>query len=208
MVTITGIAQDRGLICLLLDNGDRLWVRKAWLSEASFSEGSSIEESDLYRFIQLHQYPVALNRAVAMLARRPCSTGEIRQKLRSGRFMADVIELVLYKLEKEQLLNDMEFCEQWIRYRMDCRYGPRRILQELKCKGIPDSMATAAMDLIDSAENDGHAVFLAAKCWKHMKDDENRTRARQKVIASLVRKGYDWQTAKRASDAAENTLNT
>ena len=206
MVTIVSLSQVRGLVCLQLDNGEQYWIPQAGLRGTSLTEGQTLEEAEFHRLVLLCQYPAALDRAVAMLARRPCSTGEIRRKLRSGRYMSDVIDLVLFKLEKEKLLNDEEFCDQWARYRLDAGYGPRRILQELKMKGIPESMAEEALMRADGEGSAEHAAVLALKTWNRMKDSEDRFKTRQKVIAALVRKGYDWDTAKSASDAAEETL--
>lgn len=206
MVTILEISPVRSLFCLLLDSGEKIWLRKADMQSFPFSAGAEIDEKEFYQFVTLCQYPRALNQAVAMLARRACSTGEIRHKLVSGRYIPDVADLVLYKLEKEKLVNDRDFCEQWIRYRMDCRYGPRRILQELKAKGIPEDMAEEVLASFDPESSDNSAAALALKSWKRVKPGEDRRKSRQKVIASLVRRGFDWDTARSASDAAEKQL--
>lgn len=207
MVIIHEMTFFQKRLCLHLGNGDVIWLSRDDYNSFPFSEEKEIPEEEFYQYIRTCQYPRALNHAVAMLARRPHSTGEIRQKLSYDRYIEDVIELVLYKLGKENLLNDREFCEQWIRYRTECKYGPRRILQELRRKGIPQEMAEEIMDMqSDPEETHYQSILLATKAWKHMKPDENIQKRRQKVIASLVRKGYDWDTARSASESAEKEL--
>lgn len=207
MVTVNEITESGYNVCLLLDNGEKVWLKKKDLLVFPVSEGDEWDEEEFRKSVSLFQYPRALNLAVGMLARRPCSTGEIRKRLSEKLYMQEVISLVLYKLEKENLLNDKDFCEQWIRYRLDCKYGPRRIIQELKYKGIPAEMAETMLDAMDQEKlSESQAVLFASKSWQKWKCDGDRKKTRQKIIMQLVRRGYSWDTAKQASDIAENQL--
>lgn len=148
-------------------------------------------------------YARALNRAVAMLARRPCSKKEIADRLRRAGFAEETAELVLYKLEKEKLLDDEAFCEQWIRYRLSGKYGPAVIRRELRLKGISEDMIDSAFDLLDEEDQRENALSVARKAWKRTKPTDDVRKNRQKVIASLVRKGYSWEEARIACSLAE-----
>ena len=112
MVTVTDISTIRSSACVLLDNGEKYWLRRDDLPAAGIREGLFCEQEDFLQRVRLLQYPRALNHAVAMLARRPCSTGEIRSRLIRLRYTEEVAELVLYKLGKEKLLDDQDFCLQ------------------------------------------------------------------------------------------------
>ena len=146
MVTVTDISTVRSSACVLLDNGEKYWFRRDDLPAAGIREGLSCEQEDFLQRVRLLQYPRALNHAVAMLARRPCSTGEIRSRLLRLRYTEEVAELVLYKLDKEKLLDDEDFCLQWIRSRTARRYGPAVIRRELRMKGIPEQMIESAFE--------------------------------------------------------------
>jgi len=160
----------------------------------------------ILQLIRTAQYPRALNAAVSMLARRACSRGEIEHKLTQKNYDAETIELVIYKLTKEKLINDEQFCTQWISYRLNQRYGPARIRLELKTKGIPDDMINAAFEQIEADENEENAFLLAQKNLKRIKECESKYMRRNKVVAALVRRGYDWDTASKAYIKAENEL--
>ena len=136
MVTILSIVLVRSMGCILLDDGRKVWLTRADLLESGWREGASVDQKVFERFVESHQYPRALNQAVALLARRSCSKGEIVQNLRHHHFDNDVIELVTYKLEKENLLNDQEFSETWVQQRSR-KYGSHRIRQELRATGPP-----------------------------------------------------------------------
>ena len=145
-----------------------------------------------------------MNHAVSMLARRPCSRGEIRSRLVSRRYMEDVADLVVYKLEKENLLNDREFCDQWIRFRTARHFGPAVIRRELRMKGIPPDMIEEALAQAEPPDHEDHALVLARKAWARSKAGEDVRKTRQRVITSLIRKGYSWEDARIACDKAEH----
>ena len=205
MVTIQNIGFVRSMACIQLDDGRKIWLTRSDLLESGWREGASVDREDFERFVSLRQYPRALNQAVAMLARRPCSKGEISQNLRRHRYADDVIGLVICKLEKENLLNDQEFSELWIQQRSR-KYGSRRIRQELRTKGVPESTAEEALSSISEEEMLESATVLAAKAWSKAKPGEDLRKTRQRIIASLVRKGFDWDLAKQASDTAESEV--
>ena len=204
MVTICEISRIRSFCRLTLSDGKQYWIRADDLSAAGLKEGIEYENEDFFYTIRISQYPRALTHAVSMLARRPCSTKEISSRLIRLRYCEEVADLVIFKLKKEKLLNDREFCEQWIRYRLSSRTGPSVIRRELKIKGIPEDMINESFASLEPDEEYDNAFELARKAWKkHVPGEDLRSR-RQKVIASLVRKGYDWDTASAASRKAEH----
>lgn len=207
MVTIKDLSRNRSLVCIRLDNGMEYWLKNEDLDGAGIFVGAEFTEDCFAQLIRLKQYPRALNHAVEMLARRPCSKGEIQKRLRGKRYTDEIAELVVYKLEKERLLNDEEFCEQWIRSRSARCYGPGVIRQELKSKGISDDMIDRAFQKTDPDTEDDHPVIIARKAWKRIRQGEDIRKSRQKVILSVVRKGYSWETSRKACDTAEKERN-
>ncbi len=208
VVTIVTVTPVRNLVRIQLDSGAEYWLRKQDMYALSCQEGNEVDEEVFLQQVRLLQYPRALNHAVSMLARRPCSRHEVFSSLQRHRYTEEIAALVVYKLEKENLLNDESFCEQWIRYRQDCRFGKKRILLELRQKGIPEDLARSALENTEDPDNSSGAFSLALRAWNRTKPEEDIRKSRQKVIACLVRKGYDWETARSACDAAEKQKST
>ena len=77
------------------------------------------------------------------------------------------------------------------------------IRRELKMKGIPDGMIEMILGASDTGEQENNAAALARKAWKRVGTAGDMRKNRQKVIASLVRKGYDWETAGKACRETE-----
>lgn len=195
------------MACIALDDDRKVWLTRADLLESGWHAGSSVKRNEFERFVQLHQYPRALDQAVSMLARRPCSKGEIRQNLKRHHYNEDVTDLVICKLEKENLLSDHDFSELWVQHRSK-KYGSRRIRQELKYKGVSEDTADEALAQLNDEELLENATAIAMKAWSKTRPGDDLSKLRQKIIFSLVRKGFDWDMAKQACDSARKSLSS
>ncbi len=84
--------------------------------------------------------------AMGLLARREHSQLELKQKLQK-RFMddGDLIDRIVIDLTNEALQSDERFSEAYTRMRYGKGYGPRRILAELRQKGIADELSVAVV---------------------------------------------------------------
>ncbi len=202
MAYICSLTDMKGKVRIELDNGLKYVLKKKDLPDAPLHENDEVDEKEFHHFVLIHQYPDALNTAVAMLARRACSRKEIADKLASRGFCDEVTALVLYKLEKERLLNDQDFSDQWTRYRSGSHYGPNRIYRELRMKGIDEDTAREALSSIDKNDTSQKALDLALKTCRKSSPGEDPRKIRQRVLRSLVSRGFDWDTAREACDKA------
>ena len=74
--------------------------------------------------------------AVALLARRDYSTRELRQKLKERGYLEPAIEAVLIDLEQTRKLDDQRYGDNVAASRSRRAYGPARIRNELRRKGV------------------------------------------------------------------------
>ena len=149
----------------------------------------------------LHDYPAALDRAVRMLAERPRSKKEIVDRLASVRFDEEVISLVIFKLEKENLLDDRDFAEQWVLSR-GRKYGSARIRRELQAKGIDKDTVSSALETLSGEEQLEHASAFAAKKIHSQRSACDERKLKQRVVSALIRRGYSLDIAVRAYESA------
>ena len=198
MVTVLAVTVEKSYALITLDTHESFRIRKNDLARFHFAAGQQFDEQEFSDLMLKIQYPHALDHAVRMLAMRPCSKGEILRKLKGKKYTDAAISMVLYKLDRENLTDDEQFTEQWIGYRSSQRYGKERIIRELRYKGIPDEMIHRVLDRLNLSDEDEKALELARKCWNRMKPDEDIRKKRQKVISSLVRRGYSWEIAEKA----------
>ncbi len=197
---VISVDKIRSQFKIHLDNGDEYWLTKSLYAERSLSPGDIVDPEAFSEWVILHQYRSALDKAVAMLAMRPCSKGEISRKLKTSGYAPGTIEMVLYKLEKHELVDDRAFAEQWAQYRSELKYGPRRIAQELRYKGLSsEDSETALSSLSEDAQLD-QARALAEKAFSRAKTGEDPRKTLQKVLSSIVRRGYTWDIAREACE--------
>ena len=192
----------RGKTKIVFESGWTVWLDRRWMPGFSLDPGTAVERADFEKFLLLHQYPSALNDAVTLLAVRNRSRLEIRQSLLRRKYDHAVIEMVLFKLEKEKLLNDEEFSAQWVQARMS-KYGPIRIARELRMKGIDrDMTGSAIQEVLTEDQELENAVLLAMKKLRTEKTDAEEIKRFQRITSFLVRHGYSWEIARKAYEMA------
>ena len=158
------ITEKKRSSVIIMDNGEQFWITRSQLQDyGSIEVGQELDTDALREWLLPRQYPMALNNAVELLAQRAQASGEIAQKLRRRLYMEDTIEMVLYKLEKERLLDDEAFAREWAASRARSQVGKGRIRQELRMKGIPAEMADLALEELAEEESDEAAAALARK---------------------------------------------
>lgn len=87
-----------------------------------------------------------LGRALAMLARREHSAGEINQKLRDIGGDVVLIDDIITDLQSRKLQSDSRFAESFVRSRAERGYGPRAIEMGLRERGIDRESASLALE--------------------------------------------------------------
>ncbi len=129
-------------------------------------------------------------RALGMLARRELSRLELARKLAQYSEDRDEIPALLDEFEQRGWLSDRRVMEQVTAYRRG-RFGMRRIIHELRDKGIAEEVINAAMSALKDTEFDA-----ARSVWrkKFGKPPQSATeRARQ--LRFLQGRGFTMETA-------------
>jgi regulatory protein len=83
--------------------------------------------------------------AMNLLARREHSMLELRNKLKRRFPCGLVMEEQLSRLAQERLQSDARFTESYVRYRSSRGYGPVRLREELRERGISEMEVDAAI---------------------------------------------------------------
>lgn len=203
MDVVAAVEESRRGALVRFESGEKLWFgRAAWLEHASLRPGDTEDLDALKQWLLPRQYPQALGGAVRLLAARARSTGEIRQKLAAYGYMDDTVDMVLYKLEKEGLVDDEAFARDWAAARARHQMGRSRILRELMQKGVGRDTAERAVAELDQEEGDAAAVALAQKLLRRYAGETDTRKAMAKLMAAMARRGYDFEHARRAVEEA------
>ncbi|MYM65109.1 regulatory protein RecX [Pseudomaricurvus sp. HS19] len=133
--------------------------------------------------------------AMELLARREHSRLELARKLRQRHADSDgQIEAVLDQLEADSLLSDTRFAEAYTSMRLRKGFGPARIEQELRERGVSaehirDTLASADVDWFEQSR-----LVLKKKFSRPPTD----AAARAKCARYLQYRGFDYEQARYA----------
>jgi regulatory protein len=134
------------------------------------------------------------------LARRDHTRRELKDKLKSLEKSVDVIEQVLDELVAEGLQSDSRVLENYLRHRADQGYGPARIAQELRGRGIDDALIGEHLDK-NNPEWDELAAKARRKRFGQGAPADRRELARQ--YRFLQYRGFSAGQIRRALDLEE-----
>ena len=199
------IEEKKRSAVIVMESGETFWITRSQLREREpITVGQELDVEELKSWLLPRQYPMALNNAVELLAQRAHACGEIAQKLRRRLYMEDTIEMVLYKLEKEHLLDDEAFARDWAASRARSQVGKSRIKQELRMKGISAEMAEIALEELDEEEGGEAAVALARKLLRRYSREADERKGMQKLLMAMARRGYGYEESRRAVETVLN----
>ncbi|MBR4082152.1 MAG: regulatory protein RecX [Clostridia bacterium] len=197
MEVIAEIRRERGKVRMTIGS-ESVLVPLALFRERPLEEGQSIDLEEYDNWLMVRQYRHALDRAVSYLAARAHSCREIEQKLLRIGYRPCTVEMVIYKLQKENLLDDADFARQWVEARAGHKLGRQRIALELRRKGISADEAETAMEAIDDESQLEGAVALVEKNITRAKPGEDPRKTAARLTAMLARRGYGYDVAREA----------
>ena len=201
-LTISSVKRVHGRASLILSTGETLAMPRAMLKERPYRGGMPFDRAQFHAFLLERSYPFALDKAVSLLASRARTEQEIVSALRQNAYPEQTIARVMARLHEEGYIDDVAFAGQWVSARTAKGMGARRIRQELRLKGVSQHDIDEALDSVDEEETLDAAVRAAEKASRGR--DLSDPADRQKIIAALVRRGYDFSTAKTALQKLTN----
>jgi regulatory protein len=143
-------------------------------------EAASLEEFN--RLFLALEYRQAKQYAARRLAAQSLPSATLRRSLQKCLVSEATIERVIQELTLLGYLNDQEWAANFARVQAARRVGPRVIARKLASKGIRGSFA--------SEEGQKEAIQHLLQT-RYRRRDLSDFREKQKVIASLMRRGFD-----------------
>jgi regulatory protein len=159
--------------------------------------GDDVDPDDLAARLDAAEPEAARARALRMLDARDRSQAELASRLRDDGYSDAVSLAVADSLADAGVIDDARLAEALVAaaaYRKG--YGRRRVLQELRRRGISDTLAATVLD----RDYDHDAEVDQAR---HTAERLRRTvRDSRRLAERLVRRGFGWETAVAAAGVA------
>ncbi|GAC70830.1 regulatory protein RecX [Gordonia soli] len=148
------------------------------------------------------QPPSAWDAALRLLGVRARSRQEMRDRLTKKGFEPAVVDDVMTRLDRSQLLDDDDFATEWVRSRhMHSGRGRVALRQELRQKGVDSAIIENALEEIDPAGERAIAARLVERKLSvsdaelAQQDRVHREKVFRRLAGMLLRRGYPQSLA-------------
>ncbi|APF03425.1 TPA: recombination regulator RecX [Legionella pneumophila] len=130
----------------------------------------------------------AFDSALRLLSRREYSAMELCDKLKQKGFNLNDVQNALNECQRLGYQSDERYVESYIRVRIHQGYGPLKIMQELKNKGVDPELIQSVLQ-----EERDNWVDYALRAWekKFKRQDDFSYSEMQKQQRFLLYRGFD-----------------
>jgi regulatory protein len=131
--------------------------------------------------------------AVGALGRRMRSVAELKRLMRE-RVPKDeigtlLVEMVILRLKEQKYLNDTNYAAAYSAFRRDNqKFGRRRVITDLKVKGVHADVIEKVIDEAYSTVNEEELARAFLKCKRLKKPENDKDTAR--IFRGLMRAGF------------------
>ena len=133
---------------------------------------------------------IAYLKALKFIDYRERSEAEIRNHLKIRDITNGVIDDVIDRLHRSDLVDDRRFANNWVENRVEFRpRGRRALVYELRQKGISEEIIQESLEQINDEELAYQAAIKQAKKYHSLEWDDYR----KKMLGFLSRRGFPYE---------------
>ncbi|MDO6355458.1 regulatory protein RecX [Caloramator sp. CAR-1] len=178
--------KSENLYLVVFENERNIKIGLEMLIKYNIIEGKDLTQEDIDTILQEYEIKSAYNYALHLLERKMYPENQVRNKLLKKGFNEMVVEKTISKLKEYGFVNDEEYIKKYIEYSITKKFGSRRIITNLKQKGLYIKEKDIDINSETLYEN---AKLLALKKLNIMAKDKKNVK--QKLYNYLVYRGYD-----------------
>lgn len=161
------------------------------IEAARLRKGQQLSDAEIAALRDEDTVQKAVDSAARFLGYRPRSLAEVRRNLTEKEMPPAVIEAALNRLTAMGYLDDEAFARYWVQSRGEFKpLSPRALRVELKQKGVPDAIISAALDELDA----DHLAYRAGLAQARKLRQPTRPEFRKKIGDLLRRRGFSYST--------------
>jgi len=154
----------------------------------SFEGCESLEQLS-NQFFSL-EYRLAKQYAVRRLAAQSLPSAALKRALEERLVSESTTAKLIQEFCELGYINDQQWTESFVRHQVERKLGPRMIAQKLSRKGISKEFAAKALEKANHPGQQQKALAHLLET-RYRQRNLNNFKERQKVIASLIRRGFD-----------------
>ena len=219
MPEITALEPQKrpGRLNVFVDGQFVMGVGEAVAADLRLRVGKEMTSEKLLEVAGAEEVQKALDSALLLLEVRARAKREIETRLTQKGYEEGIIEQVIEKLVRLELINDAQFAAAWVEAKTrvggNRPVGRRRLSSELYAKGVAKDQIAEAVGIVSNSDELVLARAAAAKKVRTVPTDRDLLQAeRRKLMGFLQRRGFGWETVKQVTreslpakgDAAED----
>ncbi len=158
--------------------------------------GADFDEAEFAEIKRENDERVAFDMAVSYLEKYVVSEKGLKDYLKKKGFDAKAISQAVEKLKDYGFIDDEKFARNYFESLSNGR-GKRAIAQKLKQKGVSGEIVDGLLEEVDEEDELQKAIVNAEKFAKNRQNDP---KIKQKCLAHLIYKGYDYGVAQKATN--------
>ena len=191
----------KGRFLVKLENGDILRVTEEELLRFSLRAGMELDEGALEALQASAKTSAAKATAANMIGSRALSKKELTRRLvKKGSEEADA-QAAADWLEDIGAVNDAEYAASLVRHYGGRGYGPARVREELRRRGVDRELWDEALEEMPEASE-----ILDQLIRKRRRGDLSDPKERKRTCDALMRRGFSWGEVKAAMGKYEEML--
>lgn len=154
------------------------------------------DEDEFKQIKEENDRKVAFDLAASYMEKYVVSEKGIRDYLKKKAFSGSVIADVVAKLKDYGFVDDASFAKNYFES-LSASKGKRAIANKLKEKGIANEIIDSLLENVEEEDEIAKATALAEK---FVKNRDFSLKTKQKCLAHLIYKGYDYSVAQQATN--------
>ena len=172
---------------VLFDEGLVLMFYNGEIARMRLSEGSEVSDETYNRKMLPVLNKRAKERLVYILKSSDKPEAELRRKLKESFYPEAVIDEAISWAKTKHYVDDKRFVETYLRCHADGK-SKKKLFYDLQAKGISKELITLMLEETEINESEQIRAELAKKHFTYDMDEKEK----QRIYASLARKGYSW----------------
>lgn len=185
--------RKKGRFLVILEDGDILRITEEELLRFGLRSGEELGEETLEAIRSSAKTSQVKAQAAGMIGRRALSKSELQRRLiRGGAAEADA-QAAADWLEDIGAVDDPAYAAAVVRDYGRRGYGPARIREELRRRGVPRELWEVALEELPDSED-----ILDDLIRKRCRGDLSDPREVKRLSDGLLRRGFSWSQVKEA----------
>ena len=186
---------------IYLDGEFAFVLYKGELRDYSIREGQELYDAYYQEIIDVVLPKRCKLRAMNLLQKKDYTEKQLRDKLSEGLYPGDIIDDAIHYVKAYHYLDDERYARDYITYHMSIR-SRNRIIQDLAGKGISKDIFMPIVEELYVEEDADVELDQIRKLLtkKHYDPELTDFKEKQKIMAFLLRKGFQMPDIRRAMD--------